>query len=202
MEVLKDVLIKEVDGRKDGDKVFIINNLPKNLIYTKVRKMVIDRSNPQQNLVPEYKVENGIRVETGAMVDELLPGIEHSMTGDGSYVFFVSLNEAKMRLQDIDRYLQATIPVSERVARRIPYSSQPGVMTASPRPLSQIPRVELPEPVSPPVNSVQVEAPSSVIQAPAAPKKVRKPLTEAQKAAARQRMAVARAAKKAAEAQQ
>lgn len=202
MEVLKDVLIKEVDGRKDGDKVFIVNNLPKHLIYQKALKVIIDRSNPQQNWVPEFKMVDGNRVETGAKVDELLPGIEKSQTGDEGFVFYVNLNEAKARLQEIDRYIQSVIPAADRIPRRVPYSTQPGVMTAAPKALSQLPRVDLSEPVSPPVKTVQVEDYPSVIPATPAPKKVRRPMTEAQKEAARNRMAVARAAKKAAEAQQ
>lgn len=193
MEVLKNVLIKEVDGSKLGDKVFYVDNLPKSLLYTKVLKLMVDYTNPQQNLVPEFELdERGRKIPTGAKVDEVLPGIELSQTGDEAFVFFVQNNEGKMRLAEIDRYIQNTMPVAERIQPRIPYSSQPGVMTAAPRPLSQIPRVVLPEPVSPPVQqTVQAAAPSPVLKQ----KKVRKPMTEAQKAAARERMANARAAK-------
>lgn len=201
MEVLKNVLIKEVDGSSVGDKVIFVDNLPKSLIYRKALKTMVDYTNPQQNQVPEFEMdEKGRKIPTGATVDELLPGIEPSQTGDESFVFFVQNNEARMRLQDIDRHIQANVPVAERVQPRIPYSSQPGVMTAAPRALSQIPRVVLPEPVSPPVKTVQVAAPSQTIPQPApVQKKVRRPLTEEQKAAARQRMAVARASKKASE---
>lgn len=194
MELLKNVLIKEVDGRRDGDKVFIIDNLPKSLLYKTVKKTMIDYTNPQQNIVACFTMKDGHKVETGETADELLPGIEHSQTGDEAYVFFISLNEAKMRLAEIDRFIQNNMPVAERVAMRIPYSSQPGVMTASPRPLSQIPRVSLPEPVSPPAKTVQAEAVTSPVLTPVATK-VRKPMTEAQKEAARERMAAARAAK-------
>ena len=194
MEVLKNVLIKEVDGSSIGDKVFYVDNLPKGLLYRRARKTMIDYTNPQQNLVLAFEMKDGRRVETGEMVDELLPGIEISQTGDEAFVFFISLNEARMRLQEIDRHIQNNMPVAERVTPRIPYSSQPGVMTASPRPLSQIPRVSLPEPVSPPVKTVQVETVASPVLTPKATK-VRKPMTEAQKEAARNRMAAARAAK-------
>lgn len=193
MEVLKNVLIKEVDGRKDGDKVFIVDNLPKSLLYTRAKKLVVDYTNPQQNLVPCFTIKDGRKVETGEMVDEILPGIEVSQTGDEAYVFFTSINESKARLQEIDRYIQNNVPIAERVAQRIPYSSQPGVMTASPRPLSQIPRVLLPEPVSPPSKDVQVNAAASPVLERA--KKERKPMSDEQKAAARERMAKARAMK-------
>lgn len=193
MEVLKNVLIKEVDGSQIGDKVVYVDNLPKSLLYQKALKLMVDYTTPQQNLVPEFELdEKGRKIPTGAKVDELLPGIEMSQTGDNAYVFFTAYNEAKGRLQDIDRYIQQTMPVAERVQPRIPYSSQPGVMSAAPRPLSQIPRVSLPEPVSPPSKDVQVNPTTSpVLKEP----KVRKPLTDAQKQAARERMAKARAAK-------
>lgn len=198
MEVLKNVLIKEVDGSKTGDKVVYIDNLPKSLLYRKAMKLMIDYTNPQQNLVPEFNLdEKGRKIPTGATVDELLPGIEISQTGDEAYVFFMQYNEAKMRLEDIDRYILQTMPVAERVQPRIPYSVQPGVMTASPRPLSQIPRVTLPEPVSPPSKDVQVAASSPVLSSIDIIKtrKVRKPMTEQQRIAAKERMAKARAIK-------
>lgn len=195
MEVLKNVLLKEVDGSKMGDKVIYVDNLPKSLLYTKALKLMVDYTNPQQNLVPEFELdERGRKIPTGAKVDELLPGIELSQTGDEAFVFFVQNNEGKARLLEIDRYIQSVVPVSERIPARIHYSSQPGVMTAAPRPLSQIPRVVLPEPVSPPVKTVQVAASSPVLEKPKA-KKTRKPLTEQQKQAARERLAKARAIK-------
>jgi hypothetical protein len=202
MEVLKNVLLKKVDGTSSGDKVLFVDNLPKSLLYRKAIKLMIDYTNPQQNLVPEFELDDkGRKRPTGAKYDELLEGIELSQTGDESFVFFVSNNEAKKRLEDIMRHIQANVPTAERLPDFIPYSSQPGVMTASPRPLSQIPRVLLPEPVSPPVQTVQAVAASPVIHTAPAPvqKKVRRPMTEEQKAAARQRMAVARASKKATE---
>lgn len=195
MEVLKNVLIKEVDGSKVGDKVVYIDNLPKSLLYRKATKLMIDYTNPQQNMVPEFTVDDrGRKIPTGATVEELLPGIEISQTGDEAYVFFMQYNEARARLEDIDRFIQQTMPVAERVQPRIPYSIQPGVMTASPRPLSQIPRVVLPEPVSPPAKAVQAAAPSPFLEAPKA-RKARKPMTEQQKLAARERLAKARAVK-------
>jgi hypothetical protein len=194
MEVLKNVLIKEVDGSKVGDKVVYIDNLPKSLLYTRVKKLMVDYTTPFQNLVPEFELdERGRKIPTGATVDEVLPGIELSQTGDDAFVFFIQNNEGRLRLAEIDRYVQNNVPVAERIQPRIPYSMQPGVMTASPRPLSQIPRVVLPEPVSPPSKDVQVNAvPSPILNAPQQ-KKARKPLTEAQKAAARERLALARA---------
>ncbi len=191
MEVLKNILIKEVTGSNKGDLVVYIDNLPKNLLYRQTKKMFIDPFDPKQNIVPEFRItEDGRRgPPTNAMVDELLPGIETSPTGDKAFVFFINYNEAKARLADIDRYVRNNVPVAERVQERVFYALQPGVMTSGTIPLQNIPRVVLPEPVSPPEAkaSVQVEAHTAVLAA-----KERKPMTEAQKDAARERMARAR----------
>ncbi len=189
MELLKNILIKEVNGSKNGDMVVYVDNLPKSLLYRQTKKMFIDPADAQQKIVPEYEIIDGRRTPTNAMVDELLPGIETSPTGDKAYVFFINYNEAKARLADIDRYIKNNVPVAERVQERVFYALQPGVMTSGTIPLQNIPRVVLPEPVSPPEAkaSVQVEAHTAVLAA-----KERKPMTEAQKDAARERMARAR----------
>ena len=199
MEVLKNVLIKEVDGSKTGDKVFIVDNLPKTLLYHKVTKRVIDPNSPTgDRLVPEYTLTaNGQRIPTGVKVDELLPGIEFSQTGDGAFCFFTQYLEAQYRLKDIDSYIKSVMPVSERIPMRESYALQPGVMTSGTRPINTLPRVALPEPVSPPVEqTVQAGAPSPVSEAAVKERKPRKPMTEEQKAAARERLALARAKKK------
>lgn len=195
MEFLKNVLIKEADGSKLGDKVFFVDNLPKSLLFHKVAKRMIDYTNPQQNLVPEFVMnEKGVKQLTGAMVDELLPGIEMSQTGDGGFVFFTQYNEALYRLRDIDNYIKANTPVLERIPVRIPYAIQPGVMSSGTRPLSELPRVVLPEPVSPPSNDVQVSAaqPGTTLEVVKRPRKELSP--EAKKAAA-DRLAKARLVK-------
>ncbi len=189
MEVLKNILIKEVDGHKNGDKVVYVDNLPKSLLWQRTKKMVLNNDNPlvPQRWVPAYEIVNGKQVLTGETEDTLLPGIEKSPTGDDAFVFFTNYNEAKARLADIDRYIKQHVPVAERVQERVWYALQPGVMTSGPIPLSNIPRVVLPEPVSPPEAkaAVQVEAHTEAL--PAA--KERKPLTEAQRTAAKERLA-------------
>lgn len=196
MEVLKNVLIKEVTGGKNGDLVVYVDNLPKSFLYRQTKKMFIDPNDPQQKIVPEYEVVDGRRKPTNAMVDELLPGIETSPTGDKAFVFFTNYNEAKARLADIDRYIKNNVPVAERVQERVFYALQPGVMTSGTIPLQNIPRVVLPEPVSPPEAkaSVQVEAHTAAlpVHEPVKEVKERRPMTEAQKDAARERMARAR----------
>ena len=187
MELLKNVLIKEVGSL---DKVFYVDNLPKNLMYRRVKKMIIDPYDAQQRVVPEYDLVDGRKIPTNAMVEELLPGIEVSPTGDGAFVFFLMMNEAKERLADIKRYIKGAMPVAERIPEPVPYAIQPGVMSSGTIPLHNIPRVVLPEPVSPPVAKapVQVEAHAAALPA----KKERKPMSEANKIAARERLARAR----------
>lgn len=155
MEVLKKVLIKEVDGSKEGDKVFYVENLPKSFLYHQERKQIIDFTSKEQRLVPEFVLdEHGRKVPTHAMADVLNAGIEMSQTRDGAYCFFTQYNEARASLAAIDRYIQQTVPVYDRVAKRVPYAMQPGVLTSGPIALSDIPVVTLPEPVSPPTQSV------------------------------------------------
>jgi len=169
VEYLEKVLIKEVDGSKEGDKVFYIENLPKSLLYRKERKQIIDYTDPQnrQRYVPDFVLnERGQKINTNAMVDVLLPGIEMSQTKDGAYCFFTQYNEAKEKLGAIDRHIQQVVPVSERVARRIPYAMQPGTMSSGPIALTDIPSVVLPAPASPPAKAEQVEAPTAVSNKP------------------------------------
>lgn len=160
MEYLKKVLIKEVDGSKMGDKVFYVENLPKSLLYRKEKKQIIDYTDPQQRIVPDFVVDEntGRKRYTNATEDKLLPGIEFSQTGDEAYCFFTQMNEARERLADIDRYIQQTVPVYDRVPKRVYYAMQPGTMSSGPIALSAIPSVELPEPASPPAQAEQEPA--------------------------------------------
>lgn len=187
MEVLSGVLIKEVAGATD--KVAYIDNLPKKFLYQRVRKMIVDPYDPQQRVVPEYQLVDGKKVPTNAFVDEILPGIERSQTGDDAYVFFTVYNEAKAKLAAIDHYIKMSMPIAERIQERIPLALQPGLMSSGPRPLSDIPHVVLPAPVSPPAQAVQEGTPVAAL---APQKKARKPMTELQKEEARKRMARAR----------
>jgi hypothetical protein len=189
MELLKDVLIKEVNGKSTGDLVVYIDNLPKNLLYQRVKKMIVDPYDPQQRVVPEYTLsESGKKIPTNVFCDELLPGIEKSATGDNAYVFFMAYNEAAQRLKDIDRYVKMNVPVAERVQERVFYSLQPGVMTSGTIPLANIPRITLPALVSPPAQAVQERG----VVTGSLEKPKRKPMTDEQKQAARERMARAR----------
>lgn len=167
MEILKDVLIKEAAG---NDKVMIVDNLPKDLLYRKALKLIVDYTNPQQNLVPEFTLnDKNHKVPTGAQVDELLPGIART-EADGAYVFFTDYNEAKERLAAIDRYIELNVPQTERIPERVGYAAQKGLPSSAPIARHLIPRVVLPEFVSPPVLvTAQTPAPRVALK-PEAPK--------------------------------
>lgn len=197
MQYLKNILIKEVDGTKTGDKVYYVDNLPITLLMKLEPKRIIDYTDPQQRIVNDFVMtDEGRKKFTGEKEWVLLPGIEKSQSGDEGYCFHTAYNEAKMRLLDIDNYIRATMPVLDRIPARIPYAMQPGLMSSAARPLHTLPRVVLPEPVSPPAQAVQAVTPSAVLPQTKI-RKPKKPMTEEQKKAAAERMAKARAAKKA-----
>lgn len=190
--ILKDVLIKEAAG---VDKVFIVDNLPKDLLYHKELKLIIDHTTPQQNLVPEFTLdEKGRKIPTGALAEVLRPGIELSQTGDGAYVFHTDYNEAAERLAAIDRYIEKVVPQAERVPERVSYAAQRGLMSSNPIPRHLIPRVVLPVLVSPPaVEAAQVPAPRA-ISIPEAPAN-RRIMTDEQKQKMKEGRERAKAAK-------
>lgn len=193
-EILKDVLIKEASG---NDKVFIVDNLPKSFLYRKELKLMIDYTDvrQQQNLVPAFEVdERGRKIPTKEQVDTLLPGIELGINEENCFVFSTDYNEAKERLAAIDRYIEKVVPNADRIPERVSYAAQRGLMSSAPLARHLIPRVVLPELVSPPVlATAQAPAPRELSK-PEKPAN-RRVWTEEQKEAARQRMANARAAK-------
>lgn len=210
MEYLKNVLIKEADGI---DYVFIVDNLPKELLTRPAKKLVFvprgaidyDPQFPKQ--VEAYVLRSEFAPDeprnrrlTGEMVDELLPGIEKSQTDDGAYVFFTIYGEARDRLAAIDRYIRSVLPPMAQVPRRVPYSSVPKSFIAPPRSLDTIPRVVLPLPVSPPAQAVQVMEPTPALTSEPLTKRGEvKTKTEAELRADRIKMEKVRKAKKAAE---
>lgn len=215
MEYLKNVLIKESKG---PDLVFIVDNLPKDLLFKRARKLVFvpryavdyDPAFPKQ--VEAYVLRNEDMPDeprnrriTGEMVDELLPGIEASQTGDEGYVFFTQNHESRSRLDTIDRYIRNQLGPLAQIPERVEYSSVKGSFSASPKGRHLIPRVELPESVSPPVAQVTVQAPQparvlrgdtrevDVLSPAPEPLKRKKEYTEEQLKEMRERLAAARA---------
>lgn len=182
-EVVTDVLIKEARG--GGDRVFIVNQLPKTLLFRAEREMV--PMGEKQYLQP-----------TGEVIDELLPGIHISQTGDGGYLFFAGQQESKQRLETVDNYIKSNWPSSKPLPVREFYCYQPGNMLSPPRPLSMVLRVELQ--TSPPVesNSTVSGSPSTISPTMLAAIKtqVKEELLAEQKKVKAAQLVKARAAKK------
>lgn len=172
MEYLKDVLIKESKG---VDYVFIVDNLPKELLFTRVLKTVfvpnhaVDFTPDRPKVSAAYTLrdpdapdEPKNRKLTGEMVDQLLEGIEKSPTGDGGFVFFDSNIQSRQRLVEIDAYIRKCLPVGAAITQRVPYAAVKGSMISGPKPLADLPRVELPGPASPSAKAAQVPASAGV----------------------------------------
>ena len=103
-ELIPEVFIKEV-ANTGVDKVIIIKNLPKRLIYQKVVKMVqrVDRDGyADGTLVPD---------PSGEMVDGLYDHLEHSQSGDGSILFMMHFETARKALEAIDQYISGTLQI-------------------------------------------------------------------------------------------
>lgn len=170
MEYISDVLIKEAGGI---DKVFIVDNLPKELLYRKAKRLMfvprhaVDYDPHFPKVVEAYELrdedmpdEPRNRRLTHEMSDELLPGIEQSQTGDGGYVFFTTLHESRLRLEAIDSYIKRILGPLTPVPERTEYSSVKGSFNAPPKFRNDIPRVVLPGVVSPPAQAVQPQQPT------------------------------------------
>jgi hypothetical protein len=173
MEFVKDVLIKEARGH---DYVFIVDNLPKQLLFTQVLKTVfvpnhaVDFMPDRPKISAAYTLRDADAPDepknrrlTGETVDQLLEGIEKSPTGDGGYVFHVENINSRQRLLEIDAYIKKCHAIGAVIPTRVPYAAVKGSMSSGPKPLSDLPRVELPGPVSPP---------TKVVQAPVSPEAV------------------------------
>ena len=133
---LKEVLIKEC-GDMLHDKVIVVENLPKRLLYEETIKMVphVDRDGYKDGtMVPDPK---------GEMVETLKPGIEKSLNGDDGFLFWKGNQESQERLKDIDRYIDGTLPRDIRPPSRIPYAQQVGNTASNPIQYRNIPRIVL-----------------------------------------------------------
>jgi hypothetical protein len=184
-ELIPEVLIKEVTNA-GVDKVFIVKNLPKRLIYHKVAKMVqrYDRDGYSDGmLVPD---------SSGEMVDGLYDHLEHSLSGDGSILFMMHFETARKALAAIDQHISGTLPRDVIIPKRVPYALDPSDMRSAIKPRHMIPVIELPE-FKAVLPSVSPETKVSPVE-PAPIKK--RHLTDAQREAAKERLARAREIKK------
>lgn len=182
-EVIKEALLIESNGLRTT--CFIVENLPKDLIYHKTKKLQpLDEYS--ERLVPCFTVdEHGKKHPTGELVDELNSGIEMDGAGSGAFIFTKDTDDSVQTLKRVDEYIKNHISDPMLRPDRIPYAQQPGERNSAPRAYSTIIRVKLPAPVSPP-------AAPTVEQAGALPAKKKREFTELQKAAMRQRMKFAR----------
>lgn len=150
-EIIKDVLIKEIGGNMH-DKVQVVNELPKNLLYVTGHPKV-----PKINRDGDFTSE--LKEDRNTWIDVLKDGIKPSQTGDGAYVFDVATGAGKERLAEIDQYILATLPREAGVPHREFICAEPGDAKSPPKPRNQFPRVELP------VSSPPVEVQASMTQA-------------------------------------
>lgn len=186
MELLDEVLIKEV--AEDGiDKVYILKNLPKRFIYTKVPKMVqrVDRDG--------YKDGTIVPDPSGEMVDGLVDGLEHSQTRDRSILFLMGTEPGRNAMAAVDAYVAGTLPRDIVLPKRVPYPIDPTDMKSQPRMREDIPVVELPIPEE----KISRELPQVSPEAEASPAKQPRVLSEAEKERRRESLAKARAVAKA-----
>lgn len=189
-EVIKEALIIEANGLRV--KAFIVENLPKELLYHKTKKLMpLDEYS--ERLVPCFTVDaQGHKHPTGELCDELNSGITPDGSGSGGFIFDLFSDDSMTALRRIDKYLEDHISDPAMRPGRQAYAQVPMDPKSNPKPYSQIIRVRLPEPLSPPTIPVVEEARAAE---PVSVKKARKPMTEEQKIAARNRMAAARAKK-------
>lgn len=186
-EVLKESLIIEANGL--NVKAFIVENLPKDLIYYKTKKLMpLDEYS--ERLVPCFTVdEAGHKHTTGELVDALLPGIALDGAGSGAFIFDLFSDDSISALRRIDDHIKETIKDPDLKPSRQPYAQVYLDKNSPPKAYQTIIKVKLPDPVSPPTVP-------TVEQVRSLPEfKARKPMTEEQKEAARTRMAMARAKK-------
>jgi len=159
--IIKEALIKVVTGN-GPDRVMIVENLPKRLIYQRSPKMV--------PVMKEGYATEAEMVVPGEFVDQLRDGIEMSQTGDGGFVFNMNLNEAALRLKELDQYVERNTARDEKLVQRVSYAEDPSDPRSPVISRDRIPRAQLPalvsatnaplraaqEPVSPPAQAAQV----------------------------------------------
>ena len=178
MEFLKEIRLKEARGNS-GDMVMVVENLPWDLIYRKVPKLVPELNELGKNtgkVIPDVKQQ----------VNGLLPGMERSKNGDDFIVFQRRRDDSKRALEKIMKYIDRVLPRYAETPEMVPYALEAGEPRSAPKTIDQIPRVVLPLPSPPaePKGSVEAVAPR------ASSEEVDK------KQMMRERMAKARAARK------
>jgi hypothetical protein len=185
---IDEVMIKEVSNLRP-DRVAIIRNLPRHLIYRETVKMVSKRDRDG------YVIDALVPDPEGTIEETLKEGLEFSRNGDGSIVFNTRRQHVADALKAVDAYIQGTLPRDVVVPQRVDYAAQRGNMLASPIPTTQIPAIDLPQ-----IDRVAAEETSPPAKA-VSPKPARE-LNDAAKAKRCAILAKARAAKAAKKASQ
>lgn len=193
-EILKEVLLIDSNGMET--KCVVIENLPYNLVYKKVKKMMPIEEYSDKMVAAFVVDENsGRRIPTGEMVDELLPGITLDGAGSGGLVFDRFSDDSIQRLKSIVEHVDDTIKDPALRIRWDYYASQPKNKSASPRPIHTIYRVRLPIPASPSA-VLPTAAPVTANTASVAVTKAKRTMSAEHKAKLKESLARAREAKK------
>jgi len=156
MEYLNDILIKEIVPQGDT-KVFIVNNLPKNLLYHKQIKMI-----PRKD-AEGYLTGDLVPDPTGAQEEALLDGLDKS-EWDSAVVFNVKRAHVKAALDNIDRYIDRQFPRDVVPPQRVSYAAKPGDTRSVPLARNKIPVVDIPTLIA---DRGQVSPTSKDVPAPA-----------------------------------
>lgn len=141
MEMIKDALIKE--ALSGGDRVFIVEELPKELLLRKIPKVKLSNYGDTVEQIPDE------------FTDEPIDGVRLSQTGDGGFVFDGYNNTSKGVLETIDRYIMSRLPNNARKPVRTHYCTRPGDPASPAKPLSQVLRVTFD---APPATQVVAQA--------------------------------------------
>lgn len=151
MEMLKEVLVKEMNG--GGDLVFIVEELPKEFFYVQVPKVKLSNYGDTVETIPDE------------FTDKLIEGIRHSKTGDQGYLFDPSNNNSKARLELIDRYIMGRLPANALKPHRVRYAERPGDMASPAKPLNKVLRVTFDAPPAEKSVAQTVALPKSELEA-------------------------------------
>lgn len=187
MKLLNNVLIKLIRGGFT-DRVLIVDNVPEDMFYEMKHPRICIGEGDKQHYVDDTKQEK---------VATLYPELRLSQTGDKGIVFDMENEHAKNRYLTLDRFIKMSFPHNRVPAEPIVNSIDPMDQSAPALELSKVPRVTLPalspsgsqEPV---VGSVTASLDVEAIKKQAIAEYEAKKKEEA-----KERMATARASRKA-----
>ena len=187
MKLLSNVLIKLIRGGFT-DRVMFIDNVPEDMFYELQHPRVAVGKGQEQH----YESDR-----TQPKIMTLYPELHLSQTGDGGIIFDLENEHSKNRYLTLDRYIKMSFPSNKVPAEPVVHSTDPMDQSAPALELSKIPRVTLPA-LSPSGSQEPVAGSVTASLDVEAIKKQAIAEYEAQKKEeARERMATARASRKA-----